>query len=165
MQAKVTELKAEQAQTDVLIKAAQEFAWAAAKAGQNPPHSVAKWQEVERLWQQAIERLEGIPVGSSSYVAAQKLLATYQVNLGTVQTRSQAEQESLEALERAQSYIESLLANTPTDAASLDLNYTISHLQEIINELKRVQNGTTAYPEAQHLLLSAQNKLNQLQTP
>lgn len=162
LQAKVTELKAEQARNSTLIKGAQVFALAAAKTGQNPPHSAAEWQEIESLWQKAISRLEEIPGENPGYVEAQKLLATYQVNLGTVQARLQAEQESVEALERAQNYIESLVANTPKDAVYLDRNYTISQLQTIIDELEKVKNGTTAYPEAHRLLLLAQNKLKQL---
>jgi len=162
MQAQVNELKADKARTVSLIKGAQEFAFAAAKSGQNPPHLAARWQEIKGLWQQAIDRLEEVPVGSSNYVEAQKLLATYQTNLGTVQTRQQVEQESVEALEQANSQIEDLVASIPSDAASMDRNSTISQIQEIINQLKKVQNGTTAYPRAQELLLSAQNKLNQL---
>ena len=103
MQAQVNELKADKSRSVSLIKGAQEFAFAAAKSGQNPPHSAARWQEIEGLWQQAIERLEEVPVGNSDYVEAQKLLATYQTNLGTVQTRRQVEQESVEALEQAKS--------------------------------------------------------------
>jgi exonuclease VII small subunit len=55
-----------------------------------------------------------------------------------------------------------LLAATPTTAQSLDRNRTISQLQGIINELERVQNGTTSYMKAQELLLQAKSKLNQL---
>jgi uncharacterized Zn finger protein (UPF0148 family) len=162
MQAQVNELKSDKARTVSLIKGAQEFAFAAAKSGQNPPHSAARWQEIESLWQKAIDRLEEVPVGNSDYVEAQKLLATYQTNRGTVETRRQVEQESVEALEQANSQIEDLVASIPSDAASMDRNSTISQIQEIINQLKKVQNGTTAYPRAQELLLSAQNKLNQL---
>jgi hypothetical protein len=39
----------------------------------------------------------------------------------------------------------------------------ISQIQSIINQLEKVQNGTTTYQKAQQLLLSAQNKLKQLQ--
>lgn len=164
LHANVTALKAQQVRNSSLIKAAQEFALTAAKAGQNPPHSAATWQGIESLWQKAIDRLEEIPVESPNYIQAQKLLATYQANLKTVHARWQAQQESVEAFERAQAYIKSLLANTPADAASLDRSYTIGQLQAIINELKNVQHGTTAHMEAKHLLQSAQNKLKQLQS-
>lgn len=66
------------------------------------------------------------------------------------------------ALEQAQREIGYLLAATPTTAESLDRNRTISKLQGIINDLEKVQNGTTSYLKAQELLVSAKNKLNQL---
>lgn len=163
LQAQITELKAESVRTGTVITAAKQFAFAAAKAGQNPPHSAARWQHIESLWSQAINRLEEIPAGNPGYAEAQKLLATYQTNLGIVQIRQQTEQESVESLEQANSQIENLLASIPDDAASLDRNSTISQIQGIINELENVKNGTTAYPRAQELLRSAKNKLKQFQ--
>jgi len=147
-----------------LMTAARQFSWQAAKAGQNPPHSVAQWQQVEKLWKEAIVRLEAVPKDDlAGYAEAQKLLAEYNTNLGQVQIRRQAEADSVETLEQAQRQIERLLAYTPTDAKSLDRNGTMSQLQSIINQLEKVQNGTTAYLKAQELRLSAQNKLKQLQ--
>jgi hypothetical protein len=167
MQAQVFQKKqslvADHQKNNTLIQAAKQFSWEAAKAGQNPPHSTAKWQEIENLWSEAIRRLGEIPVGNPGYAEAQKLMASYQANLGNVQTRRKVEEESLQALESAQRQIESLLAQTPTDANSVDRNRTISSIQSIINELEKVQKGTTAYQKAQELLLSAKNKLKQLQ--
>lgn len=167
MQAQVLQKKqalvADNQKNNTLIQAAKQFSWQAAKVGQNSPHSTAKWQEIENLWSEAIRRLGEIPVGNPGYAEAQKLMASYQANLGSVQTRRKVEEESLQALESAQRQIESLLAQTPTDVNSVDRNRTISSLQSIINELEKVQNGTTAYLKSQELLLSAKNKLKQLQ--
>jgi hypothetical protein len=81
-----------------------------------------------------------------------------------VKIRKQAEQDAVNTLERAQRQIQDLLLySTSTNAKSQDRNRTISGLQGIINELEKVQNGTTAYLKAQELLLSAKNKLRQLQ--
>ena len=147
-----------------LIAGARQFSWQAAKAGQNPPHSVAEWQQVEKLWEQAIDQLKQIRSDDlTGYAEAQKLLAQYSTNLGQVNIRQQAEKDSQEALQQAQSKIERLLAATPTDANSVDRNRTISELQGIIYKLDKVENGTTAYLKAQELMLSAKNKLNQLQ--
>jgi hypothetical protein len=150
-----------------LIAAARQFSWQAAKAGQNPPHTVAQWQQVENLWQQAITRLEQIPKDDlAGYAEAQKLLAEYDNNLGQVKIRRQAEADSVQALQQAQSQKQRLLASLPTDAASLEQNRNsiASQLQAIIDGLRTVQPGTTAYLEAQALLLFAQNKLKQLQS-
>ncbi|HEY9874281.1 MAG TPA: hypothetical protein V6D12_12640, partial [Candidatus Obscuribacterales bacterium] len=147
-----------------LIAAARQFSGQAAIASQNPPHTVAQWQQVENLWKEAIVRLEQIPSEDlAGYAEAQKLLAQNKANLGQIQIRRQAEADSVAALEQAQSQIQSLLASIPTDPKSLDRNRTISQLQAIINQLEKVQSGTTAYLKAQELLLNAKNKLKQFQ--
>lgn len=148
-----------------LITAARQFSWQAAKAGQNPPHTVTEWRQIENLWIEAIERLKEIPAKDvAGYTEAQKLLAIYEANLGQVKVRRQAEADAVEAMELAQREIESLLASTPADAHDVQHNRVLSQLQSIINQLEKVQNGTTAYLKAQELLLSANNKLRQLQT-
>jgi hypothetical protein len=147
-----------------LITAAKQFSQQAAEAGQNPPHTVDRWQEIEKLWQESIQQLEQIPPEDlDGYVEARRLMAEHKRNLGEVRERREAEATSLRALESAQNKIEYLLAATPVDAKSVDRNRTISQLQSIINELDRVQNGTTSYLKAQDLKLHAENKLQQLQ--
>ncbi|MEH2334031.1 hypothetical protein [Nostoc sp.] len=147
-----------------LITAARQFSWQAAKAGQNPPHTVTEWQQIENLWIEAIERLKEIPSKDvAGYTEAQKLLAIYQANLGQVKIRRQAEADAVEAIDAAQREIGRLLASIPADAHDVERNRVLSQLQSIINQLRKVQNGTTAYLKAQELLLSANNKLRQLE--
>ena len=160
----VVGLAAGNERVSAFIESARQYSWQAAKAGQNPPHTVAEWEQVENLWQEAIAQLQKINSDDiTGYAQAQKLLAQYNSNLGQVKIRKQAEQDSQEAIQLAQRKIERLLAATPTTANSVNRNQTISELQGIINELGKVQNGTTAYLKSQELLLSAKNKLNQLQ--
>nr|MDZ8062115.1 hypothetical protein [Nostoc sp. EkiNYC01] len=148
-----------------LITAARQFSWQAAKAGQNPPHAVSEWRQIEHLWEEAIERLKEVPTKDvAGYTEAQQLLAIYESNLGQVKVRRQAEADAVEALSAAQREIENLLASTPDDPQTLDRNRVSSQLQSIINQLEKVESGTTAYLKAQELLLSANNKLRQLQT-
>jgi hypothetical protein len=139
-----------------LIAAAKQYAFAAAKSSQNPPHSVAKWQQIVELWQKAMVQLENIQVEESSYVEAQKLLAEYQTNLGIIQTRKEAEMEAQEIIKQVNQQIQNLIASP---ANSPDLK---SDLQGIVNQLKTIKAGTTAYAEAQQLLISANNRLKQL---
>jgi hypothetical protein len=161
----VVGLAASNERISTIIESARQFSWQAAKAGQNPPHTVAEWEQVENLWEQAIAQLKQIRSDDlAGYAEAQKLLAQYSTNLGQVKIRQHAERDSQQALQRAQDKIERLLAFTPTDAKSVNRNRTASELQGIINELEKVQNGTTAYLKSQALLLSAKNKLNQLQS-
>ncbi|WP_413199606.1 hypothetical protein [Nostoc piscinale] len=147
-----------------LITAAQQFSWQAAKAGQNPPHTVTEWQQIENLWSEAIERLKQVPSSDLlGYAEAQKLLATYETNLGQVKIRRQAEADSVQALARAQQEIENLVASLPNDPKNVDRNRVISQLHSIINQLEKVEKGTTVYLKAQELLLSANNKFKQFQ--
>lgn len=161
----IASVATETKRTGTLMDAAREFALAAAKLGQNPPHKTEQWQQIEQLWEQAIDRLQGIRVEDAGYLEAQKLLATYQTNLGTVQNRRQAEETSAAALEGAKSLIPSWQRlNSSTENAAWERSQMISQLQGIINQLEKVQPGTTAYGEAQKLLQSAQKRLTQMQT-
>lgn len=149
---------------NAIIESAKQFGEQAAKASQNPPHSVEEWQRVENLWQEAINRLKQIPpTDLTGYAEAQQRLATYQANLEEIKVRRQAEADSVMAFQQAQQEIEYLQASIPNDGNITNINQTISQLQGIINRLERVQNGTTVYLKAQELLLFAKNKLNQLQ--
>ncbi|AFY44620.1 hypothetical protein [Nostoc sp. PCC 7107] len=160
----VVGLAAGNERVSTLITAAQQFSWQAAKAGQNPPHTVTEWEQIENLWSEAIHRLQQI---SSSdlvgYAQAQKLLATYETNLGQVKIRRKAEADAVQTLARAQQEIESLVASMPNDPKNLDRNRVISQLHSIINQLEKVEKGTTVYLKAQELLLSANNKFKQFQ--
>ena len=142
-----------------LIGAAQQFAWQAAKDGQNPPHSAVKWRQITGLWEQAIARLKTIPpTDLGGYAEAQKLMAEYQANLSAINARLDAEQNSVVAFERAQAEINMFIKL----ASSSDRNGHLSRLQSIINQLEKVQPGTTPHLEAQQLLIMARNKLQQL---
>jgi hypothetical protein len=141
------------------IEAAKQFAFEAAKLGQNPPHTVDAWQKVEAQWEEAINRLEQFAARETASLEAQKLLATYKTNLGIVQMRRKTEEFSVNALQQAKGEIEYLLANTNEGS---DRNRMISKIQSIIYELQKVQTGTTAYKEAQELIQSAQKKLKEM---
>ncbi|WP_066425304.1 hypothetical protein [Anabaena sp. 4-3] len=137
-----------------IIEGAKQFAFAAAKASQNPPHTETKWKQIAQLWSTAIEKLQTIPVEEPGYLEAQKLLATYQSNLGIIETRLQAEIESQSSLKQANEEIERLIAAPPSDPQQFK-----AQIQGIINELNTVKSGTTAYAEAQALLVQAQKRL------
>lgn len=138
------------------IEAAKEFALAAAKASQNPPHPVIKWEQIAKLWQKSIDQLEKIRVEEPGYVAAQKLLAEYQTNLGIIETRQKDESEAQASLQEANEQIQSLIASPPVDPQLLK-----GKIQGVINRLKTIKAGTTAYAEGQTLLVSAQKRLQQ----
>ena len=159
---RVAGLAAGSARTGTLIDAAQQFASTASQASKNAPHSASEWSEIAQLWEQAINQLKQVPVEDLGYVEAQKFQAQYPRNLGIVRTQLEAEQASSEALERAKAKLETLLAATSDGSAEYQ-NAVIGQVGGIINQLQTVKSGTTAYPEAQQLLQSAQARLEQLQ--
>ncbi|AFY49587.1 hypothetical protein Nos7524_3808 [Nostoc sp. PCC 7524] len=139
-----------------LIEGAKQFALAAAKSAQNPPHTEMKWKQIAKLWSTAIEQLQSIRVEDPGYLEAQKLLATYQTNLGILETRLQAEIESQSSLKQANEQIQRLIAAPPSEQQQFQ-----AQIQGIINQLNTVQSGTTAYAEAQILISQAKKRLQQ----
>jgi len=143
--------------TDNLIEAAKEFAMSASVMSQNPPHPAEKWEEIMNLWQEAINRLQDVKLGSPGYLESQTKLAQYKTNLATVKVRLKAEKESVEAFKRAKTSL-TYLQRYVKESQGNSGDY-LSKLQEIINELEQVKQGTTVYPEAQKWLASARQKL------
>jgi hypothetical protein len=139
-----------------IIAGAKQFAQAAAQASQNPPHTASKWEQIAKLWSRAIDQLEDVRVEDPDYVEAQKLLATYQTNLGIIETRLQTETESQSAFKQANEQIQSLIASPPSDPQQFQ-----AQIQGIINQLNTIKPGTTAYPEGQRLIALAQQRLKQ----
>jgi hypothetical protein len=143
-----------------LISAAKQFSWQAAQASQHAPHTVAEWQQVLDLRQQAIQRLEKIsPQDAAGYAEAQRLLATYQRDHGQIKVRQDAEANAVASFKQAQAQINALIARTPREPEAVNRSALASQLQQIILQLETIDNGTTVYPEAQKLLISAQQKL------
>jgi hypothetical protein len=159
----VTGFASGSARTDTLINAAKQFAMQAAQLSQNPPHKAAEWEQIVALWEDAVDQVEQAALADPDYVASRALLAEYKKNVAIVKIRLQAERDSVEALEAAQRMTQSFLASATTDNLATNRGYLLSELQGIIDQLRKVQSGTTAYREAQALLQSAQKKLQQLQ--
>lgn len=157
----VATIAAKGAKTDNLIEAAQAFAIAASQKSKPLPLNASQWQEVENLWQHAIDQLEKVSEQDTGYVEAQKLLAQYESYIGTVRTNLQTEINSVKALEAAKQETEYLFSNSN----SFDRDRMLGKIQSITNQLQQVKPGTTAYAEAQQLMRSAQNKLNELKPP
>ena len=158
----VTGFTAGNARTDTLMNAGKQLALRAAQLGQNPPHQAAEWEQIVGLWEDAITQVEQAGLADPGYVASRSLLADYKKNLAIVRIRLEAERNSVEALEEAKRTTRAVLASTDANLSN-NRGYLLSQLQSIVDELGKVQSGTTAYAEAQALSQSAQKKLNQLQ--
>ncbi|PSN78836.1 hypothetical protein C8B47_14900, partial [filamentous cyanobacterium CCP4] len=111
------------------------------------------------LWATAIARLEDIPAQDPGYNQAQVLLAEYQANLGIIQENAAREEASAQALDSA---IEKNTRMLAQNLEGMDRNQIASLMQDIINDLEKVQPGTTSYARASDLLKSANQKLAQL---
>ncbi|MBW4600113.1 MAG: hypothetical protein KME29_11020 [Calothrix sp. FI2-JRJ7] len=88
------------------------------------------------------------------YIEAQKLIAQYQTNLGTIQSRQRYESEAKQILEATNREIKSLIVSAPSDTQQFK-----AEIHDIINQLRTIKPGTTSYPEAQQLLAMAQKRL------
>jgi exonuclease VII small subunit len=141
--------------TNILISAAQVFANKATIGCEKSPHSVEQWQECNRLWQEAISRLNEVPLEDPGYLKAQTLLAEYETNLGNNNIRQQIEFDSVKAFEVAQSQI----INLPKQIDNSNREFAIHQIQAIMVQLEKVQVGTTVYQQATDLMASAEKKL------
>ncbi len=145
--------------SNTLVDAAKKFAYEAAVAGQNPPHSASTWTRIANQWKTAIARLEAIPIEDPGYGEAQGLLAQYQTNLGVVQENVAKEEDSAAALDRATQQFTRMLSQ---NLEGMDRNQIAGLIQAIVNDLEKVQPGTTSYAKAAEMMTSANQKLAQL---
>ena len=157
-------LAAGNAQSVSLINAAEELAKKAAESGRNPPHPSTRWAEIATLWQEAILILERVPASDlQGYAEARRQLAEYKSSLSEVKVRLRNEQESVQALERANQKLTDLWSSLPKYKDDLNRNRAIASFMSVNNELDKIQNGTTVYLQAQKTKLEVQNQLKLLQ--
>lgn len=147
-----------------LLGGAEEFAKKAAESGRNPPHSSDRWNEIASMWQEAIRQLEKISsTDTLGYAEAQRRLAEYRTSLSEVKVRLKNEQDSVQALDRANQKLTALWASLPKDAKDLNRNQAIASFMAINNDLEKIQSGTTVYLKAQEVKLQVQQQLKLLQ--
>ncbi|WP_055074634.1 hypothetical protein [Pseudanabaena sp. 'Roaring Creek'] len=148
----------------VILNSAEEFAKQAAESGRNPPHSSERWEQIAKMWQDGIQRLESVPNSDlQGYSEAQKRLATYRTSLAEVQVRLKNEQKSVQALEMANQKLTYLWSTLPKNGKDLNRNQAIANFMAVNNELEKIQSGTTVYLQAQKIKLDVQNQLKLLQ--
>lgn len=141
------------------IEASKNLGLQAAQLSQNPPHNQVVWQHVINLWQEAIARLEQVDVDNPGYNEAQAKLAEYKANLAQAEIRLANERQSVAALTEAQRLTAQWQAIAATTPQSPRL---VSVLQTILNELDKVEPGTTASADAQELRQRAENALDRI---
>ncbi|MEL4894738.1 hypothetical protein [Crocosphaera sp. Alani8] len=157
----VTGTITEKQRTNTMINAAKSFSLSAAEMCQNPPHSADHWQECQQLWQKAIDRLETISQDDLGYLETQDLLAQYETNYSLVKLRSKAEKESVNILTTAQKDIQIIQEQFSNGVKPNERQIFIRKMQGTIEQLRKVETGTTAHQEAQKLLQYAQAKVKE----
>lgn len=143
-----------------LIDAAMQFAWIASEEAQNPPHTAETWQRIADSWEDAIDRLEQVPVDSDDYSEAQSRLAEYKNKLGIIRENQAKEARSHAAFKSAQEKTVRLSARIDRLSTT---EYT-SELQSILSELSEVAPQTTPYEDAQNMQQDVEAKLQSAAT-
>lgn len=125
----------------------------AAQKAQNPPHTVAEWQEIRALWQEAIDRLQEVPEVSPAYGLAQEKLKQYRRNRQAIDRRLELEQEGQKQLNAAESAAQ--IARARQSVADDLGSWRLVHAtwQTAMNALQRIPEGTVAHQEAQQRFL------------
>ncbi|MBW4469562.1 MAG: hypothetical protein KME45_04065 [Stenomitos rutilans HA7619-LM2] len=146
------------AQSSNLIEAAKIFAQTAQQLDPKSPHTAIEWEENQKQWATAIDRLEKIDFKDPDYQQAQTLLASYTQSLGNAEIRLKTEQASTQAFEEAQRLRNALFDTIPANATALSPSQT-GQLRVIADTLDDVKPGTTVYTKAQVMLKAANSRL------
>jgi tetratricopeptide (TPR) repeat protein len=124
----------------------------ATQKGQTIPQSVARWQEVQSLWQQAIDQMRSIPNTSSLSTFAQQQLASYEASLKTAEQWLEKEQRAAKHLNDSKS-VAKVAEKWQNDAQNPEQWQKVQVTwQVVINALSQIPNDTSSYAEAQQLL-------------
>ncbi|MBW4487101.1 MAG: hypothetical protein KME12_04860 [Trichocoleus desertorum ATA4-8-CV12] len=148
-----------QEQTLAQVVSAQDQAGAAAQRSQNPPHPLAEWSEIQKLWRGAIAQLEAVPKTSSAYAIAQKKLTEYRANLVMTNKRVALEQKANASLAKAKSTAQVAEARQGIAQSLASWQLADATWRMSTNTLRQVPRGTMAYQEAQALLSEYQPKI------
>ncbi|HEY9861955.1 MAG TPA: hypothetical protein V6D16_20830, partial [Candidatus Obscuribacterales bacterium] len=156
-----TLLKTYQAQEQAVaqVVSAQNQAIAAAQRSQNPPHPLAEWSEIQKLWRGAIAQLEAVPQTSTAYPIAQKKLTEYRANLVMTNKRVKVEQQANATLAKAKSTAQVAEARQGIAQSLASWQLADATWRMSTNTLRQVPRGTVAYQEAQQLLGEYQPKI------
>src|SRR6476661_2409776 len=140
------------------LAAAQKLAMEAAVMIQNPPHPLETWQQVQGKWEESIKLLEAIPDTSPVAAQAKDKLAIYRTNYQAISNRIVTEQKAATNLEAAQklAWEAAVMAKEPPHPKELWQN-TQSKLQQAINLLNAIPQGTFVEAQAKEKLVAYQN--------
>ncbi|MBE9036469.1 hypothetical protein [aff. Roholtiella sp. LEGE 12411] len=144
------------------FKSAQNLGMEAAALVQNPPHPLTVWQQAANKWQEAINLLVSIPEGTTISFRAKKQLASYRVNHNAINKRLLLEKQAVANLESAQKMSREatfFIHNSPhLEQQAKD------KLEQAINLLEAIPEGTSVSIQAQEMLLIYQTNYAAIST-
>ncbi|HEY9661947.1 MAG TPA: hypothetical protein V6C65_26120, partial [Allocoleopsis sp.] len=122
------------------------------------------WREVQWIWKDAIATLEKVPADSLVYPLAQSKLKQYQANLESINHRILAEQQAQDRLDAVKQAANVTTARSQIVDSPDSWQQTAKSWQTLINQLKQIPQGTSAYIQAQRLLPLYQQNLEAAET-
>lgn len=149
------QLNAEQQAAKKLTKALETARNATTRQG--AAQSLQNWQQVQSMWQVAVNELASIPKGSTVYKEAQQLLGTYRPKLAAVSDRTTKEQISAKAYNQ----VVSLATLAKNYEQQNQLTTAVNNWTQALNFVKQVPSETFYYNKAQFLIDSYSSALNQ----
>lgn len=150
-------IKLEETTEDKVIAAKQVAQ--TAELRQVAARTLENWQEVESIWEKAIDTLSSIPRTVTGYEEAQELLNSYETKLATV--RDRRNQERISASIYSQSLTIASLAQNQEQRNQW--SEAVSSWRRALTYAQQVPKDTFYYPQSQPLIDSYSRALNQAQ--
>ncbi|MGH2415001.1 MAG: tetratricopeptide repeat protein, partial [Microcystaceae cyanobacterium] len=119
---------------------------------QNPPLSLAQWQEIKQQWENAIASLETLSPDSELSAFVQIKLQEYRRKMEKINQNLAAEQQAITSLSTAQQAAKIAQMRSDYAQSFSDWQSVYATWKTVIQRLQEIPPRTTAYQEAQQLL-------------
>lgn len=127
----------------------------AARAGtltQNPPLPASRWEEAQKLWRDAIARLELLSGESEFHDFARQKIREYQRNLRVINRGLKAERDAQENLATAREIAKTAEVRQELADSLEHLRLVEAMWEQVMSRLWKIPKIATPYPEAQEAL-------------
>ena len=132
--------------------------YSASVKSKNLPQSIETWTETKSLWQSAIIPLEKIPKTTPVYPFAHQKAQEYIANLALANKRLLVEQEAENKLNQAKALAQVVEVRTGIAQSVESWEKIESDWEKVVNLIKSISEGTTAYDRSKVLLKEYQTE-------
>jgi len=132
--------------------------YSASVKSKNLPQSIETWTETKSLWQSAIIPLEKIPKTTPLYPFAHQKAQEYIANLALANKRLLVEQEAENKLNQAKTLAQVVEVRTGIAQSVESWEKIESDWEKVVNLIKSISEGTTAYDRSKVLLKEYQTE-------